>query len=376
MIEFDAIISEMINLGSDKRRSSSHFTRLDNTETLAMTGDSENPLRLKGRSGLDAPQVLSGPYWGELRIFLAVAQAKSYSRAASILGTSQPTVSRNVKRLQDMIGAQLVVPTATGVALTQEGETLARSLLEVDQNLLAISAGVKAERSGIVGTVRIAVTEGLSALFVVPNIKKLTAEYQNIRIILKNPVSMIAFKDNQCDILLAFGNVDNSELEKVQLGVLHFIPVASQEYIRTNGIPTRDNIESHFFVDSDFYQGGQKIWTHWQELVKRGKLIHTSENSFAYALMVRSGLGIGLLGNYALADPSAVPLDLGLEIAVPMYAYAYKDRLSSKPVKIVFDWFCDIFSRKNPLFAPEVNIRDIPSEDLAWVVSKASFLQK
>jgi len=289
---------------------------------------------------------------------------------------SQPTVGRNVKRLQDIIGAQLVVPTATGIALTQEGELLAKSLLEVDQKLLAISAGVKSERSGIVGTVRIAVTEGLGAMFVVPNIKKLTAEYHNIRIILKNPVSMIAFKDNQCDILLAFSNVENSELEKVDLGTLHFIPVASKEYVSSHGIPSRDNIESHFFVDTDFYQGGQRIWASWQELVKRGNLIHTSENSFAYALMVRSGLGIGLLGNYALADPSAVPLDLGLAIAVPMYAYAYKDRLSSKPVKIVFDWFCEIFSSKNSLFAPEISIMDTASEDLAWVVSKASFPTK
>jgi DNA-binding transcriptional LysR family regulator len=341
-----------------------------------MYRETEQPLSLKGRTGLDAPHILSGPYWAELRIFLAVAQAKSFSRAASNLGMSQPTVGRNVKRLQDIIGTQLVVPTAKGVALTQEGESLAKSLLEVDQKLLAISAGVKSERSGIEGTVRIAITEGLAAMFAVPNIKKLTDEYQKIRIILKNPVSMVAFKDNQCDILLAFSDVENTELEKVKLGILHFIPIASREYIRKHGIPTLKNIASHFFVDSEFYQGGQKIWASWQGLVKCGTLIHSSENSFAYALMVRSGLGIGLLGNYALADPSAVPLELGLAINVPMYAYAYKDRLTSKPVKIVFEWFCQIFSSKNPLFSPEVNIKDISTEDLAWVVSKASVLPK
>jgi DNA-binding transcriptional LysR family regulator len=368
----DASASQMVNRTHDEWRTPIIFTWLDGTEFFGMPRDTEEPLRLKGRTGLDAPHVLSGPYWAELRVFLAVAQAKSYTRAASALGMSQPTVGRNVKRLQDIIGAQLVVPTATGVTLTQEGELLAKSLLEVDQKLLAISAGVKAEHSGIVGTVRIAITEGLAAMFVVPNIKKLTAEYKNIRIVLKNPVSMVAFKDNQCDFLLAFSKVENTELETVKLGTIHFIPVASQEYIRKNGIPTLDNIHSHFFVDSDFYQGGQKIWSPWQDLVKSGTHIHTSENSFAYALMVRSGLGIGLLGNYALADPSAVPLDLGLAIDVPMYAYAYKDRLNSKPVRIVFDWFCQIFSSSNPLFSPEVKIKDISTEDLEWVVSKVS----
>ncbi len=65
-------------------------------------------------------------------------------------------------------------------------------------------------------------------------------------------------------------------------------------------------------------------------MVKCGTLLHMSENSFSYALMVKSELGIGLLGTFALSDPSTVPLDLGVEVTLPTYAYAYKDRLGSK----------------------------------------------
>ena len=48
--------------------------------------------------------LLSGQFWGELRVFLAVAKTKSFNRAAEITNTSQPTVSRQVKRLQDAVG--------------------------------------------------------------------------------------------------------------------------------------------------------------------------------------------------------------------------------------------------------------------------------
>jgi hypothetical protein len=58
------------------------------------------------RTSLEHEQILSGQFWGELRVFLAVAKAKSFNRAAEILNTSQPTVSRQVKRLQDLIGSQ------------------------------------------------------------------------------------------------------------------------------------------------------------------------------------------------------------------------------------------------------------------------------
>src|SRR5579863_9097198 len=59
------------------------------------------------RTSLEHEQILSGQFWGELRVFLAVAKGKSFNRAAEMLHTSQPTVSRQVKRLQDLMGSQL-----------------------------------------------------------------------------------------------------------------------------------------------------------------------------------------------------------------------------------------------------------------------------
>ena len=73
------------------------------------------------RSPLDDEDLLSGQFWGELRVFLAVAKAKSFNRAAEVLNTSQPTVSRQVKRLQDLMGSQLFVPTRNGIKLTAKG---------------------------------------------------------------------------------------------------------------------------------------------------------------------------------------------------------------------------------------------------------------
>lgn len=68
---------------------------------------------------LDNETLLSGQYWGELRTFLAVAKTKSFNRAAEITNTSQPTVSRQVKRLQDVVGSQLYISTPRGIK-TQE----------------------------------------------------------------------------------------------------------------------------------------------------------------------------------------------------------------------------------------------------------------
>src|ERR1700749_227529 len=96
-------------------------------------------------SPLDEENLLSGQFWAELRVFLAVAKTKSFNRAAEITNTSQPTVSRQVKRLQDVVGSQLFISTPRGVKLTQKGEALAQALSRLDQTLYSITSGLRAE---------------------------------------------------------------------------------------------------------------------------------------------------------------------------------------------------------------------------------------
>ena len=101
--------------------------------------------RLLNKSPLDDETLLSGQFWGELRVFLAVAKTKSFNRAAEITNTSQPTVSRQVKRLQDVVGSQLFISTARGVKLTQKGEALAQALCRLDHTLYSITSDLRAE---------------------------------------------------------------------------------------------------------------------------------------------------------------------------------------------------------------------------------------
>ena len=106
------------------------------------------------KSPLDEETLLSGQFWGELRVFLAVAKTKSFNRAAEITNTSQPTVSRQVKRLQDVVGSQLFISTPRGVKLTQKGEALAQALTRLDYTLHSLTCDLKAESRSSVTTGR------------------------------------------------------------------------------------------------------------------------------------------------------------------------------------------------------------------------------
>src|ERR1700760_2160782 len=117
------------------------------------------------KSPLDEETVLSGQFWGELRVFLAVAKTKSFNRAAEITNTSQPTVSRQVKRLQDVVGSRLFTSTPRGAKLTPKGEALARDLSRLDHSLHSLTSELSLESREAEGTVRVSITSGLTAIF-------------------------------------------------------------------------------------------------------------------------------------------------------------------------------------------------------------------
>lgn len=58
------------------------------------------------------------------RIFYYVAKYRNFTRAADVLLTSQPTVTRTVKNLENDLGCRLFVRNKRGVTLTSEGELL------------------------------------------------------------------------------------------------------------------------------------------------------------------------------------------------------------------------------------------------------------
>src|ERR1700741_5159938 len=84
-----------------------------------------------------------------LRIFLAVAEERSFSRAAAKVHRTQPAVSQAVKRLEDELGEQLFDRSSKSGTLTDAG----RVLQNYGQRLGRV-AGEKQKAQGGVGAGR------------------------------------------------------------------------------------------------------------------------------------------------------------------------------------------------------------------------------
>jgi len=79
-----------------------------------------------------------------LRTLTAVVDLRSFTKAAQMLGVTQPAVSAQIKRLQTLLASELLDKSAPGVSLTPRGEAVvsqARRLLAINDEILHQSNG-------------------------------------------------------------------------------------------------------------------------------------------------------------------------------------------------------------------------------------------
>lgn len=84
----------------------------------------------------------------QLRYFLAVSEELNFSRAAIRLHISQPPLSRQIKKLEEQLGADLFVRTKQSVVLTKAGQAFVpevRKTLEQAQKAISVAQAARTE---------------------------------------------------------------------------------------------------------------------------------------------------------------------------------------------------------------------------------------
>jgi DNA-binding transcriptional LysR family regulator len=151
----------------------------------------------------------------QLRSFVAVARALSFTRAAAELGVRQSTVSQHVRKLEAVAGRPLLVRDTHTVALTTEGEAMlefARTILDTGERALAHFGGAQVR-----GRLRFGVSEDL----VLTRLPTILAEFRR-----RHP---------QVDLELTVGLSENLE-QMVDHGEIDLL-FAKRSPGRTGGTP-------------------------------------------------------------------------------------------------------------------------------------------
>jgi LysR family nitrogen assimilation transcriptional regulator len=115
----------------------------------------------------------------ELRYFLSVARTGNFGRAARELNISQPAVSHQIRRLEEGLGAQLLMRHGRAVTLTPAGVCL-RDRLDTVMQLLSSPLDDELAAATMPGTVSLAVPSEAGPLLVAPLAKQFRARWPDV----------------------------------------------------------------------------------------------------------------------------------------------------------------------------------------------------
>ena len=152
------------------------------------------------------------------RIFYYVAKYQSFTLAANALYSSQPNITRSIKRLEFDLGCTLFIRSNKGVELTPEGEKLYSHIKVAFEHIQAGEEELLLEKTLQSGLISISVTEIALHCLMLPVLKDFHKTYPGIRIKISNhstPQALYSLKVGLSDIAIVTSPVDVSRPLKV-----------------------------------------------------------------------------------------------------------------------------------------------------------------
>ena len=152
------------------------------------------------------------------RIFYYVAKYQSFTLAANALYSSQPNITRSIKKLEFDLGCTLFIRSNKGVELTPEGEKLYSHIKVAFEHIQAGEEELSLEKTLQSGLISISVTEIALHCLMLPVLKDFHKTYPGIRIKTSNhstPQALYSLKVGLSDIAIVTSPVDVSRPLKV-----------------------------------------------------------------------------------------------------------------------------------------------------------------
>lgn len=206
----------------------------------------------------------------DLNAFLTVAEERSFTRAATRLGTSQSALSHAMRRLEERVGVRLLTRTTRSVAPTEAGERLLEKLtpaLSIVQAELESLSELRVKPSG---TIRITTSKHAAKTILWPKISAFLPEYPDVHVELSLNSGFADIVVDRFDAGVRLGEALDKDMIAVPISPdLRMAVVASPSYLETHPIPeTPQDIGNHVCIGQRrVTSGGIYAW----ELGKDGR---------------------------------------------------------------------------------------------------------
>jgi DNA-binding transcriptional LysR family regulator len=288
------------------------------------------------------------PDWGLYCTFLAVVREGSFSAAARSMGSTQPTVGRQIETLEKQLGSKLfarshrgLVPTAAARELIPHAEAMASAAAA----LRRVSSGQAGEETG---TVRLTAGEHVGLEVLPPILFAFSRDHPGIALELSLSNRNEDLLQRDADIAIRMARPTQTRLIARRIGAVKLGLFAHRRYVEIRGLPrSPEELAKHRQIgfDRDLHvlrtAGGAAA------AMRPADFDIRTDNVAAQTALLRAGLGITVCHlNVARRDQDLVPIPIKQFIFErEMWLLTHPDLQRTRRIRLLFDHLADGLKR-------------------------------
>ncbi len=245
--------------------------------------------------------------WDKLRVFHAVAEAGSFTHAGETLNLSQSAVSRQISALEENLQVPLFHRHARGLILTEQGESLNRTVREVFAKLAMTEALLTESKEKPAGRLKVTTTVGFGSSWLAPRLQKFLQTYPDVSMSLLLDDTDLDLAMREADVAIRMHAPKQPDLVQRHLMQIHWVVVAHPDYLARAGTPTRpEDLDDHKLILFGDYRPPVADINWLAEAGRRAgsprRALMEVNNLHAMAMAIRSGMGIGVLPDWMAGE--------------------------------------------------------------------------
>lgn len=247
----------------------------------------------------------------DMLAFMAVAQERSFTKAAAKLGTSQSTLSHTVRQLEQRLGLRLLMRTTRNVSPTDAGERLLRTLAPRIHDIESEVDALMELRDKPSGIVRLTLSDHAFDWIAWPKLKSILKDYPDIHVEFSIDNGFRDIIEERLDAGVRLGESLDKDMVAVRIGPdWRLVAVASPDYLQSHSpIETPQDLVAHNCINHrQSRSGGLYAW----EFAKDGRDLRvrvdgqlTFNSSGAMVDAAVGGLGVAYIPENLVAQPLA-----------------------------------------------------------------------
>ena len=282
--------------------------------------------------------------WNRARAFLVTAETGSFSAAARALGSTQPTIGRQVAALESELGVTLFERVGTQLRLTETGLELVEHVRAMGQAATRVSLAAAGQSESIEGAVCITASESIAAFLLPPVLGSLRLEYPGIELELAVSNDVRDLHRREADIAIRNFRSEQPDLIARKVGDITANFYAAPSYVDRVG-PLNDASDLGRAELFAFDRGDAMIkGFHAMGIdVRPDQFPIVTSNHLVQWELCKQGAGVCMMvGSVGDREPGVVRVFSELpSIPLPIWLVCHRELRTSRRIRLVFDWLAD-----------------------------------